>query len=403
VSGALLIILAIATGSIVANLYYLQPLLDQITKTFTVGAAAAGFLVTLTQVGYGFGLAFVVPLGDLIPRRRLVVSVFFASAIVMAAGGLMRSYAPFAIVAVLIGITSVAGQILIPFSADLAAPHRRARTVAILMSGMLSGILFSRAVSGIVAQLAGWRSVYFGAAALLVIEGLALIVLLPAEQPRPHRRLADTLLGSIRLVRTLPQLRRRGLSGGLAMATFSVLWTTIAFHLAAAPFHMSKAGIGSLGLLGVAGIVAANGAGKLSDKHHQWASSLGAATLMLAGYVMLFLAGSSILVVALGMFVLDAGIWANQVTNQSIIFELAPQERSQMTSAYMVMHFGSGAIGSGLAGWIYEKQGWTGACWLGVSLGIASVIVALVFPPRLPDGALEPRPPHRPASNLEKR
>lgn len=367
-----------------ANLYYLQPLLDQITKTFFVDTTAAGFLVTLIQIGYGLGLAILVPLGDLLPRRRLVVAIFIASAIAMAASGLMHSYWPFAIVTVLVGITSVAGQILIPFSADLATPDRRARTVAILMTGLLSGILFSRAASGIIAQLAGWRSVYFGASALLALEALVLIALLPAERPRPPVKTSDTLLGSIRLVRRLPELRRRGLSGGLAMATFSALWTTIAFHLASAPFHMSKAGIGSLGLLGIAGIAAANAAGKLSDKRHQWASSFGAALLMLSGYVVLSLAGSSILAVGLGMLILDAGIWGNQVTNQSIIFELAPNERSQTTSAYMVMYFGSGAIGSGLAGWIYGRQGWTGACWLGVGLGVASVVVALLFPPRLP-------------------
>ena len=371
-----------------ANLYYLQPLLDQVTKAFAVGTAAAGFLVTLLQIGYGFGLAFLVPLGDLIPRRRLVVAVFFASAVAMAAGGLVHSYLVFAILAVVIGMTSIAGQILIPFSADTAAPNRRARTVAILMSGMLSGILFSRSVSGVVAQLAGWRSVYFGAAVLLGIEGIALAILLPNEQARPRRKLSDTLLGSIRLVRTHAQLRRRGLSGGLAMATFSALWTTIAFHLSAAPFNLSKASIGALGLLGIAGIAAANGAGRLSDRQHQWASSLSAAILMLSGYVLLLLSGSSLLIIALGMFILDAGIWANQVTNQSIIFELAPQERSQITSAYMVMYFGGGAVGSGLAGWIYEMHGWMGASWFGVSLGIASVIVALVLPPRLPSEVL---------------
>ena len=336
-----------------ANLYYLQPLLDQVTKAFAVGTAAAGFLVTLLQIGYGFGLAFLVPLGDLIPRRRLVVAVFFASAVAMAAGGLVHSF-------------------LIPFSADTAAPNRRARTVAILMSGMLSGILFSRSVSGVVAQLAGWRSVYFGAAVLLGIEGIALAILLPNEQARPRRKLSDTLLGSIRLVRTHAQLRRRGLSGGLAMATFSALWTTIAFHLSAAPFNLSKASIGALGLLGIAGIAAANGAGRLSDRQHQWASSLTAAIFMLFGYVLLLLSGSSLLIVALGMFIL----------------ELAPQERSQTTSAYMVMYFGGGAVGSGLAGWIYEMHGWMGASWFGVSLGIASVIVALVLPPRLPSEVL---------------
>ena len=199
-----------------ANLYYLQPLLDQVTKAFAVGTAAAGFLVTLLQIGYGFGLAFLVPLGDLIPRRRLVVAVFFASAVAMAAGGLVHSYLVFAILAVVIGMTSIAGQILIPFSADTAAPNRRARTVAILMSGMLSGILFSRSVSGVVAQLAGWRSVYFGAAVLLGIEGIALAILLPNEQARPRRKLSDTLLGSIRLVRTHAQLRRRGQGRGCA-------------------------------------------------------------------------------------------------------------------------------------------------------------------------------------------
>ncbi len=323
------------------------------------------------------------PLGDLIPRRRLVVVVFLASALAMAISAIAHSYGLFAILAVIVGLTSVGGQILIPFSADLSSPERRARTVAVLMSGLLMGILLSRTVSGIVAQLAGWRSVYYGAAALMALEALALVRLLPQERPRPHASLSDTLLGGIRLVRQLPQLRRRGLAGALAMATFSALWTTIAFHLSASPFRLSQAAIGAFGLLGVAGVVAANAAGRLSDQHRQQWSSFIAALLMLLGYAALLVGARNIVVIAIGIFVLDAGVQGMQVTNQSVIYALAPDARSRITSAYMVMYFAGGAAGSGFAGWIYDAHGWRGACWFGIALGCASVAIALLAPPKL--------------------
>ena len=357
--------------------------MNEVARSFSIGTAAAGLLVTLTQVGYGLGLAVIVPLGDLLPRRRLVVVVFLASAVAMAISAIAHSYGLFAILAVIVGLTSVGGQILIPFSADLSSPERRARTVAVLMSGLLMGISLSRTVSGVVAQLAGWRSVYYGAAALMALEALVLVWLLPQERPRPHASLSDTLLGGIRLMRQLPQLRRRGLAGALAMATFSALWTTIAFHLSASPFHLSQAAIGAFGLLGVAGVVAANAAGRLSDQHRQKWSSFVAALLMLVGYAALLMGASNIVVIALGIFELDAGVQGMQVTKQSVIYALAPDARSRITSAYMVMYFAGGAAGSGFAGWIYAAHGWQGACWFGIALGGASVAIALLVPPEL--------------------
>ncbi len=371
--------MAMAIGLIVANLYYLQPLLHQVKGDFRISTANASLLLTLTQIGYAAGLAFVVPLGDLVPRRRLVVAIFLVAALMMVGGALLTTFVPFAVVTLVIGLASVGGQVIIPFAADLAEPAQRGRVIARVMTGLLLGILLSRTVSGLVAQVAGWRTVYWAAAVLLALMAFVLHRVLPDEPARSHVRYTKLVAGSFSLLATLPELRRRAWLGALIFAAFNALWTTLSFHLSAAPFHYSNGVIGLFGLFGVAGVVAANLAGHHADKQRSHVATIVAALLITVSFVILAVGRHSFWAIAAGIIVLDAGMQGMQITNQSIIYSLLPEARSRINSVYMVCGFTGASVGSFASGQLYAAYGWTGDCWLGGALGLGLLVPALLW------------------------
>jgi predicted MFS family arabinose efflux permease len=376
--------MAIATGAIVANLYYLQPLLHEVKASFNVSSAGASSLITATQVGYAIGLALLLPLGDLIARRRLVVAVFVAAAVAMGLSAWVSSFSVFFLITLVVGLCSTGGQIMIPFAADLAPEERRGRTVARLMSGLLLGILLSRTVSGFMAQLFGWRSVYVLGAALMAAGAVVLHFALPGEPPRPHLPYSKLVASAFALLAQLSELRRRAWLGAMAFACFSVLWTTLAFKLSAPPFGYSQATIGLFGLAGAAGVLAANAAGRLADQQRERLSTLLAAALLLGSFAVLGLAGGSIVAITAGIVLLDIAVQGIQITNQSIIYALAPESRSRINSAYMVCYFLGGAVGSLAGGLAYSAGGWVASCALGGGFALMALIPAIAWPERAP-------------------
>lgn len=378
-TSASLFVMAVAIGIIVANLYYLQPLLHQVRSDFRISTLETSALVTLIQVGYAIGLAFVVPLGDLVARRRLIMSIFGVAATAVSAASFVHAYAWFALLTVIIGVSSVGGQVMIPFAADLTPADSRGRIVARLMSGLLLGILLSRTFSGILAQSIGWRGVYRSAAMLLVVMALALFRRLPTEAPRAHVRYRDLVTGSFALLGEFSQLRRRAWFGAVVFAAFSALWSTLAFHLSAAPFHYSNVAIGLFGLLGVGGVLAANLAGKHADQNRHGLSTTLAAWAIVLAFVVMGLGGGSLWCIIAGIFLLDVGVQGMQITNQSIIYALAPDKRSRINSAYMVCYFAGGALGSLLAGVIFNRYGWSGVSILGLIFGLLAALPAYVW------------------------
>ena len=378
-SATLTLIMAVATGIVVANLYYLQPLLHQMTSDFRVSPARASLLIMFVQVGYAVGLAFVVPLGDLFARRVLIVAIFLLSAVMMATGAMLTSFSALCALTVAIGVTSVAGQVIVPFAADLAEARQRGRVIARVMSGLLFGILLSRTVSGVLAQAIGWRGVYWSAAGLLTASAVVLVVTLPDEPARPRLRYRDLVVGSFSLLVTEVPLRRRAWFGALVFAAFSVLWTTLSFLLAGAPFHYSNAVIGLFGLFGVAGVAAANLAGHNADRERTSQSTIGAAFALTISFAMLWFGRHSLWILATGVMLLDAGMNTMQISNQSIIYSLLPEARSRVNSAYMVCCFAGASLGSFGAGQLYASYAWAGVCWLGAALGAVLVVLAFAW------------------------
>ncbi len=295
----------------------------------------------------------------------------------MAIGAMLTSFTLLALVTLVIGLSSVGGQVIIPFAADLALPRQRGRVIARVMSGLLLGVLLSRTVSGLVAQAASWRTVYWTAAALLVAMALVLRKVLPEEAVRQRVTYWSLVVGSFSLLLNERELRRRAWFGGLAFAGFSAMWTTLSFHLSGAPFHYSIAVIGLFGLFGVAGVLAANVAGHHADQQRTQRTTVASALLFAAAFAILWFGRHSFWAMALGIMVLDAGMHGMQISNQSIIYSLVTNARSQVTSAYMVCCFTGASVGSYAAGQLYAAYGWGGVCSLGVAIGLGLLGPAL--------------------------
>ncbi|CAN5728895.1 MFS transporter [soil metagenome] len=377
ISRRLTLVLAVAGGLTAANLYYAQPLLHTIGKEFGTSEGTTGLLVTASQVGYALGLAFVVPIGDFVDRRKLTTLLLGLVTVVMAGAAVAPGLWIMVGLVGLAGLGSVTAQVLVPLAAGLATDGDRGRVVSTVMTGLLLGILLARTVSGIVAGLAGWRVMFAIAAAVAV--GLAVVLRreLPSDPARPAVAYGSLLASVLRLLRAQRELRRSALLGALGFATFSVFWTTIAFHLSEAPFDYGDGAIGLLGLAGAAGAVCALAAGRLADRGLAKPSRIGAAAAVAASFGILWAGRTSILVIVLGVLLLDVGVQGIQVLNQTVIYELAPEARSRINSAYMTCYFAGGALGSAIGAAAYEAGGWARVCQLGALLGLLAVATTL--------------------------
>jgi predicted MFS family arabinose efflux permease len=370
----------------VANLYYAQPLLHTIAGTFGAGPGTTGLIVTVSQAGYALGLALVVPAGDILQRRTLVLCLLILTAAALVGSALAPGIGLLIGVALIVGLGSVAAQILVPLAASLADDNSRGRVVGTVMSGLLLGILLARTLSGVIAGAAGWRAVYWTAAGLVLILAATLRTTLPADPERPRLSYGSVLRSTVALYFTEPILRRRMLLGSLGFAAFSVFWTTVAFLLAGAPYHYGEITIGLFGLVGAAGALCATLAGRAADRGYTNVTTLIFSAAIALSFLPLYLGRTSLSALIIGIVLLDIGVQGLQVTNQSTIYRLSAQARSRITAAYMVIYFIGGAVGSAVAGSVYASGGWGRVCLLGALFGAATVGVELFYRTR-PAGA----------------
>ncbi len=373
ISSAMVVVLAAACGVAAASLYYAQPLLHTIAHDFHTSSGTAGLIVTFSQVGYAVGLALLVPVGDLVRRQLVVPALLIVCGLALGASALAPNIDVLVALALVIGVTSVVAQLLVPLAASLAPDAERGRVTGTVMSGLLLGILLARTLSGLIAGAAGWRTVYWAAFGLVALTALVLARLLPAERARPGLGYRDLLRSAVALIGSEALLRRRMLLGALDMACFSAFWTTAAFLLAGSPFHYSDTVIGLFGLIGAAGALCASFAGRVADRGHQRAATGSFSFILAASFVLLLLGRHSLGWLIAGVVALDVGVQGLHITNQSLIFRLAPEARNRINSGYMTAYFVGGAAGSAVAGALYASDGWTGVCVLGVGLGLAAL------------------------------
>lgn len=365
-----MLLLATACGLVVADNYYAQPLLPVLARSLRVSSGVAGLCMTVNQVGYALGLVLLVPLGDLLARRRLVVVMLCVDAVALAGVALAPGMGVLLPLLAVVGLTGSAISVLIPLAATLARPEQRGRVVGTLMTGLLLGVLLARTASGLLEELAGWRAVYGIAAAAVALLALALRFGLPRLPAADQGQSYPRLLGSIvALVRREPFLRRRMAAGALAFACFQLLWTALPFLLTDRPYHYSPATIGLFGLLGAAGAAGAQPAGRLQDRGiaHRATGLL----LLTVGIAWALLTGGHhLLPLIAGILLLDAGAQGVNVLNQARIYAYPAAVRSRVTTAYMTAYFLGGAAGAGVATTLYSEAGWSGSCLSGLGLAV---------------------------------
>lgn len=369
--------LAIGCALSVANLYFLQPLLAQVASDFHISQGEAGLAATLSQVGYGIGVLTIVPLGDFRERRGLALTTLGATTMLALAMAVAPSFGLLCVASFALGIATCTPQLLVPFAATLARPEERGRTVGFVMSGLLLGILLARTASGFIGAQLGWRAVYLIAAVTMVGLAAMVRVLLPesrsGNEPVPYGRLLRSL-GA--LYREEPVLRESALYGACLFGAFSAFWTTLSFHLAGPPFAMGPKGAGSVaglfGLVGAAGALAAPLAGRLADQGGPRRTIVVGILVTAVSFGIMLAPSIALLVV--GVLLMDVGVQATQISNQSRVYALQPEARNRLNTVYMTIYFVGGSLGSALGTWSWGRWNWPGVCLVGVGFALAALV-----------------------------
>ncbi len=376
-SRALVLLMAAAAGLAVANIYYAQPLLDVIRQGLGMSVTATGLIVTASQLGYGLGLTFLVPLGDLVERRILVVAMTVGISACLAAMAFAPSSSVLLAAALMVGALSAVAQVIVAFAATLAGPAEIGRVVGSVMSGLLLGILLARIAAGYLAQLEGWRAVFAAASAFMVVLALVLYRGLPPYRAHVAVSYPALMKSVFSLLMEEPLLRLRSVYGAIGFASFSVLWTPLAMMLSRPPYRFSSGTIGMFGLAGVAGTLSASLAGRMSDMGQVGPMTGITSSLLALSWLPLKLGDHSVLILVFGILLLDFAVQGLHITNQSEIYSLHPDARSRITSAYMACYFAGGVFGSALSSFAYAHFGWDGVCIAGTALGAVATLIWL--------------------------
>ncbi|WP_142631549.1 MFS transporter [Raoultella ornithinolytica] len=364
----------------VANVYFAQPLLESMATSLSVQSATVGLVVTLTQIGYAVGLLFIVPLGDLVNRKYLVITQLLLLATALTVAGLSQRWFMFLGAMALVGMMAVVVQIVVACTAALATPAGRGKAVGMVTSGVVLGILLARLTSGVIADFAGWRAVYLSAASLMLLLAAVLAQAMP-KTPMAGSYLA--LMTSVfHLLMTEPTLRVRGVFALLIFAAFSVLWTALVLPLSAQ--GLSHTQIGLFGLAGIAGALAASKAGHWADRGAAQRVTGVSLALLLFAWAPIARAETSLPLLVIGVIILDFAVQAVHVTNQSLIFAARPDAQSRLVGAYMCFYSVGSALGAVVATQCYAHWGWNAVCLAGAGISAAALFFWLGLQKRSP-------------------
>lgn len=379
ISSGLIILLATACGIIVANLYYAQPLIGLISNEIGLSNSSAGLIVTLTQIGYVVGLLFLVPLGDIVENKKLILILLFLSAFALISMVFVKSATLLLIASFFIGLGSVAAQVLVPLVSYLSSENARGRVVGNVMSGLLLGIMLARPISSLVADMWGWNAIFALSAIVIIVLAFVLSKVLPTRKPKAKTNYIALLNSMWQLLRITPILRRRAIYHACVFGAFSLFWTTVPLLLSSPAFHFSQTAIALYALVGITGAIAAPIGGRLADLGWTRPATGIALTVVIISLILpLFIQSSSpfgIAVLVIAAILLDMGVSANLVLSQRLIFSLSPEIRSRLNGLFMAIFFLGGAVGSFIGGWAYALGGWNLTLWI----GIAFPTIALLY------------------------
>lgn len=367
-SRPLTFLFAVAAGAAIGNLYWTQPLLGLIAGDLRTATATTGWLVTATQVGYAVGVLLLVPLGDVLDRRRFVPLMLSASAAALLLCALAPSIGVLGLALAVLGVTTISGQVLTPLAGDLAGAADRGRVVGVVGSGTLTGILASRTISGFVADAGGWRSVF--ALASVVTVGLAVLLhrAIPPVPPRtrmPYPRLVASVFAVVIRERAA---RWTLVLAGTGFATFSLFWTALTFLLSGPPFRYPAPVIGLFGLAGLAAVLSGLRGGRLHDRGWSLPATGAAWVLAFGGFAVAAFAGRSVALVVIAVVMIDVALQTQALLNRARLFALSDQARSRLNTALATSNFIGAAAGSAAATTLWSAGGWTAITGTGAAL-----------------------------------
>lgn len=385
-TSSLILLLSITCGVVVANMYYIQPIGTKVATSLSVSTSAIGILTMLTQLGYALGLLFLVPLGDVVDRPKLIIRMAALSAISLLAAFFAPSFTLFACASFLIGLLSIVPQIIIPYGAVLAGPKARGKVMGTLLSGLLMGILLSRTVSGIVASLFSWRMIYLFALVLVAILTGLLYWKMPRTQIKTTSSVSylDSLKSLPYLVKTQRLLREASISGFFMFGTFSIFWSTLIFYISSPVYHWGTFEAGILAIFGLSGAVAAPIVGRLSDSYSERKIVGMGLAMQTLSFVALLVAGSHLVVLLVAIILLDVGNQFGQVANQTRVQGLGEAASNRNNTVFMFMYFIGGATGSLLGTTMWQQFGWLGVTLTGLAFQLCAYICQyIIFQKRL--------------------
>jgi predicted MFS family arabinose efflux permease len=374
-------LMAITVGVIVANIYYVQPVLADIANTFGLSVTRAGTVAMLSQAGTALGMFLFVPLGDKYERRSLILLLViggFVSLLLMATApnALWLGCAAFAV-----GVFAANVHVVVPFAAHLAAPQQRGRVVGTVVAGILFGVLLARTFSGSIGALLGWRAVYGIAAGAMLILAVVVRTKLPVSRPEVVLSWPELMRSTLQLVREHAVLRESALLGAMFFAAFSAFWTTLVFFLGGTSYHYASASAvtGFFGLVGTVGAAGAPTVGHLADKHGPRFTIRVALWLSLFSFLFLGFAGKHLAGLIVGVILMDLGVQSGHVSNQTRIYNIDPNARSRLNMVYMFCYFIGGALGSYLGAWCWHVAGWWGVCGFGTTALFLAIAIEFTY------------------------
>lgn len=371
--------MSIISGLVVANNYYNQPLLGLIAKDFSVSESAAGKISVLTQLGYALGLLLIVPLGDKFLRKKLIlidlVLVFAALLWMTFATELWMLYAA----SLLIGTTSVIPQLFVPIAAELSSEKDKAANIGLVVSGLLLGILLSRFVGGIVGELWGWRSMFGIAAGLMLLVWVFVYKMLPELQPNFKGTYLELMNSVLQLAKTQPVLQLASFRGAMAFGSMCALFTTLVFHMERPPFEVGASVVGSFGLAGAVGALAAAKVGSLQNKMSINRIILYALLILIGSWGFTYFAGNTYWGLIIGVILIDLGVQSSHIMNQTNYFLLKTNAVNRLNTVYMVSYFIGGSLGTFFASLAWQYAQWKGVCLVGITMGLLALIAHIIF------------------------
>jgi predicted MFS family arabinose efflux permease len=378
-----ILLMAFCTGLIVANIYYCQPLVILVAKEYNLTESYAGRITYLTQAGYATGLFLLVPLGDMFERKKqiLVITGLAIGALLLAA--FSHTFLVLEIASVLIGASSIVPQLILPMAANLSSDEKRGHTIGIIMSGLLVGILGSRALSGSIGFLWGWRAMFLIAAGLCFLLLLLMAKRFPESRPSFKGTYKELMSSMFNYIKTQPVLREASLINFLAFATLSAFWTTMVLFLANPPFSFQSLQIGLFGIAGAAGALAAPLVGKFSDGKDPRKNLLIGLLLQFASIAAFYFTGSHLYLFVIGIILIDIGQQAIHVTNQTRIYALLPEARNRLNTVFMSVSFVGASTGSALGLWFWDKGQWPVYCFGSGAVILVNIMIYQLYKKRL--------------------